>query len=109
MSDVFGQLLTPDGLEDSIEASLRTWFPTYLREIALQNNLAETFVEPQTYDITEGFDTKPPNALPSVMIITHGTEGTPEKDGEGYLTAWFRVSVSVIVSANSRKNTRRNS
>jgi hypothetical protein len=100
--DAFGQILTASQIEAQVKASLKKWFPTYLREIESQLGLPKaTFAPPRNYSDRNSFDAEAGEELPKVVVIAPGTIGTPTKDGNGIYSAVWRLGIGIAAGAKT--------
>lgn len=99
-NDVFGDFLTGKDVENAVESTMQTWLPTYLRAIERKYELDVEWLQlPKATVVTNEFAQFQDVPLPAVIIVCPGTEGKPEKDGDGYHAWWWTVAVAVIVEA----------
>lgn len=102
-------IISAHQVEDAVEATLKTWFNTYLREIEIQLNLlALALPDPKSYTVVNELDDFPELQLPRVLIISPGMAGPPRPEGDGTLTGFFRVGIGIVAQGNSRESTNRN-
>jgi hypothetical protein len=107
---IFGPILGLDSVEDAVKATLKTWFHTYLKEVLIQRGIDDTadLPVPRTYRTFKEFDHYPDQSLPAVVIISPGTVEEPTKEGDGQVTACFRVGVAIINKAKNEHLVNRN-
>jgi hypothetical protein len=102
ISPVFGRMLSAGQIEDQVRASLKRWFPTYLREIERQLGLPKsTFPEPQNYSDRNSFDMEAAEELPKVVVIAPGLTGAPRRKGDGTHEAPWRIGIGIAVGART--------
>lgn len=106
--EVFGQIIDPSQIEAAVEATLDKWLPTYLAEVADQNDDTRGQYETiATYSRVNSADEKLlEDQLPGCLIVCPGFSRTPEVQGDGSVTAGFAVGVSIIISSTDKEDTR---
>lgn len=108
--DQWGFIKTGTDLENAARNTLRTWVPTYLREIELQKELGTSGVLPlpQSYLVAEELDQQQGNELPAIVLLSPGLSGNrPMQEGDGTIRAYFHLGIGVLVAANNSENTKR--
>ena len=102
ISPVFNRMLSASTIEETVTASLKLWFPTYLRELERQMNLPKsTFEPPENYSDRNSFDAEAAEELPKVVVIAPGTIGAPRKAGDDRYAATWRVGIGVAIGAKT--------
>lgn len=102
IADVFGAILVDSDIEEAVTATLKRWFPTYLAEIARQQNISPNLVPKpanDAYTTRNSFDVEKGEKIPKVVVLSPGMLGTPTKTGESYRGVW---SVGVAVAAAAK-------
>jgi hypothetical protein len=102
ISPVFNRILPASTIEETVTASLKLWFPTYLRELEQQTNLPKgTFEPPENYSDRNSFDAESAEQLPKVVVIAPGTIGAPRKAGDNRYAATWRLGIGIAVGAKT--------
>lgn len=103
---VFGAVVVPDAVEADTIALLKEWFPTYLAEVErLTSRAIGSLQPPRSYIVSNRFERRPADQLPSCIVISPGLAEPPVQRGDGNLDAVFRLEVGVMVGADTRENT----
>lgn len=94
---VFGTVVTGDMVEDATIAHLQNWLPTYLGELERVTGREPLSVQmPRSYSTVARFSHRPQEQLPAVIVVSPGIVGTPERRGDGSVSAWFRIEIGVL-------------
>lgn len=102
ISDVFGRMLSASQIEEAVVASMRKWYPTYLKEQEAQMGLPKsTFPIPENYSDRNKFDMEAPESLPKIVVIAPGTVGAPRKNGNGTYSAVWRLGIGIAIGAET--------
>lgn len=108
MSSVFGDLVGGDDLEAAVEATMARWMATYLREIERKNQLDPHTIPDIAGKATLSAFAQPQDVqLPAYIIVSPGTSGEPERDGDRAYSFWYSVAVAVIVEARDDQAARK--
>src|SRR4051794_27563146 len=92
--DIFGPMFLPSALTSATEDLLKLWFPVYLAEMEIRENLRTgSLVVPQNYGQRNTYTGTPGEQLPVVVVLTPGILGTPSKSGSGAYRATWRLGV----------------
>lgn len=104
----WGPLVINTDVDEMVLGMLSLWLPTSLRQIQRERPLIEPFDLPkdESYANTLDDDEFPEHILPAVIVTSANTEGTPEKDGDGFYDAAWNVVVSCIVRGRTPAETR---
>jgi hypothetical protein len=104
VSEVFSRMLAASQIEDTVIASMKMWFPTYLREQERQMGLPASYLEtPDNYSDRNSFDMEAPEKLPKVVVIAPGTVGAPLMKGDSRYSATWRLGIGLAVGAETEK------
>src|SRR5215813_13320249 len=102
-SALFGPMLSASQIEESVERSLRYWFPTYLAEMERILGLRRgTLPNPKNCTSRNSFDAAQGEPTPKIVVISTGVDGEPTKDPQTYRAFW-RVGVGVAVGAKTEE------
>lgn len=110
MTSLFGPFIDPEEIEQAAKTTLVAWIPTYLREIERVKELDQgALSNPRSYvTISEAEpDWKAEDQLPVVLLLSPGTEGVPQRQGDGGYSASWALAVGVVASARDQEATRR--
>jgi hypothetical protein len=103
---VFGSIITGTQLEDAAEATIKLWVADYVAELErITGRDVGSIALPRSYGRVNHFDKKPEEQTPAVILISPGLTDPPERDGDGTWSAWFGLSIGVVVSAADRAST----
>lgn len=96
----FGELITPEDVDQAVIATLKLWLPTYLGQIELERGLEQGFLPrpvAASYANTLETDEFGDHMLPAVIVTTSGTVGEPIITGDGaYLANWSAIVSSIV-------------
>lgn len=99
-NDVFGEFLTGADVEAAVNDTLATWLPTYLRAVERNYDKPVGWLRPiASQVVVNEFAQFQDEPLPGLVIVCPGTEGDPERDGDGYYGWWWPVATAIIVEA----------
>jgi hypothetical protein len=105
---IFQPIFDGSILTRSVLATLRKWYPTYLREIEFQRDYEQKLIPPpRTYTERWRFDTYPDEQVPIVVAVCPGMAGEASSTGDGALSGWWALGVGIIAAANSEENSER--
>jgi hypothetical protein len=103
---IFGPIFVGHDLEMAALETLRAWFPTYLREVELQQGLPMGEIpSPRTYTTRNEFTSFPEDQMPICVVVSPGLAGEPHKEGNGTISGWFSLGVGVLASAATEEDT----
>lgn len=105
---VFGELIGGSQIEQAVIDCLDEWMATYLKEVARQWKIEETFEKHRSIRAVSEFDRWPEQQLPAIVVVNGGTTDTPLKDGTGSYRAKWGIDICISVSAKTETETRRN-
>jgi len=107
----FGPITTAGALERATEQLAAVWLPYFLAEVARQDGHQAGEPWPATPRTIETYTRNDAMwaevQLPAVVIYSPGTVDTPERDGRGRWSAWWRLIVGAVVGASTQDHTRR--
>jgi hypothetical protein len=105
---VFGQILSPAVVEQWIIDLSDKWFDEYLAEMERQRGLEPNYY-PRLKSLVTANDFDgfwPEDNLPCLLVMNSGMAEPPARDGQGeWRTRWL-FGIAVIVSTDTRKDTR---
>ena len=106
---IFGPIIPASALEDAMLSLLQKWLPTYIAATERQNGLtAGQLPLPRSWNVVNDPDNWPENQLPSVLIVSSGSDGEPERQGDGMYSMWWSLGIAVMAAANDERHARRN-
>lgn len=104
MSNIFGNIVTGDEVENAVIDTLKVWIKTYMHEMERRQGLdLDTYPGIKSYSTHSTFETIPgDDFLPMIVVVSPGLTEPPLKEGgEGNVRATWSVGVVVVVSSNS--------
>lgn len=95
-------------IEDMLLDTLKAWIEWGLGAVERATGRDENSIRsPRSWGTPQGdYVKRPEQHMPAIGILSPGTEGTPERDGETYSATW-RFEVRCVVSARDAKATDR--
>lgn len=104
--DIFGDIGDVDLIEQAARATLRAWLPAHLAHQERRRGLApDTLPTPRSWPTVSEFDPLPHEQLPSIVLISPGTAGTPDRDQAGVRATW-RLEVVAAVAGKDEPEAR---
>ena len=93
---LYGQLVTIEDVRHALTAHLELWAPAYIAEVGRQRGI----------DLPEfrGFGFETTDAYPVCITACAGTDGQPERHGDGTVTASYPVVAAAVVSGVTRES-----
>lgn len=108
LSDQFGENITADEVEDAIIATLQQWMPTYVMAMEERKGKpAGTIHRPKGWQVIVDPDTWTGEQLPSIAVVSAGTNDQPGKGSRGTFDATFLTGVVWWIGGNNHDNVRR--
>jgi len=105
---IFGPIFDGSVLTRAALATLRAWYPTYIREVEIQRGYqTKKIPSPRTYVERWRFDSYPDEQLPIVVAVCPGMAAPPTAAGDGIMGGWWILGVGVIAAANTEENSER--
>ena len=105
MTDLFGPIVSGLDVEVAVTSTLKLWLPTYLAEMErLTSRPAQSIPTPRSWSTVPVFYQFQQDQLPAAVVVSPGTAGEPERFGDGSYSAWWDVSVAVVVAGQTRQN-----
>lgn len=105
---IFGTIGVADDLEDAVLATLQSWFPVYVKEVELQQEIAVgSLPDPKSWLTSASLDRDAADATPAIVVVSPGLSPGkhPVQEGDGSFRVYFSIGIGVFVSANDRENT----
>lgn len=109
MSDIFGEVVLAKQLEEAVITTLENWFPVYIREIEIQQSLAQDVLPlPRSFITTDKINRENTDQLPAIVVVSPGLtgRGAPKQEGDGTFCVPWAISIGVFVSGKDRTTTK---
>lgn len=104
VSPVFHRMLVASQIEDQARASMKLWFPTYLREVERQLGMSRsTFAEPRNYSERNAFDMEAVEDLPKIVVMAPGLAVAPKKKGQWTYDAPWKLGIGIAIGADTEE------
>lgn len=102
----YGTIIDGGTVERAVQATLQTWLPTYLAEVARQNSLnPASLTSIRDWRIVNELEAPlGPKQLPALWLVSPGLEGEPYQAEDTFSASWL-VTMAVIVSARDHTQT----
>ena len=105
---IFGPIFDGSLLTRAVMATLKTWYPTYIKEIEIQRGWPTGQIPaPKTYTERWAFDSYPDDKMPAVVVVCPGMAQPPRADGDGTVNGWWALGVGIIAAASTEDNSER--
>lgn len=109
MTDIFGNIIDADTVEQAVRDTLQAWLPAHLAHQERRRELDPgTLPQPRSWPMVSEFDPEVEEQLPSVFIASPGSVGTPERNRKGQRRKVWRFEIAVIVGGRTEALARRN-
>jgi hypothetical protein len=103
---IFRRIYSAHNLEDQVAATLRKWYPTYIKEMERQEDMEQGRIPPPRYYTRRNqFQSFPDEQLPLCIVISSGILEPPRRDGESNYQAWWGLGVGVVAAASDPEST----
>lgn len=102
-----GPMFSAADLESAVETTLKTWMETYLHAMEQHRSVpAQSYEFPRAWVKDARERTYAEDQVPAIIIVAGGAQD-PERHGGGggRYTAWFTLSIGVVVSAFDKEIT----
>lgn len=106
MTNLYGNTVDVEDIHGRVTAFIAKWSPSYLAEFGRRKGFLNLPAF-QSYTNVDTMDKWPEDALPAVVTFIPGTNGTPEKQGDGSYTAEWPVGIGIVMSSKDREETRK--
>lgn len=104
-SNLYGPIITEGDVRHAAEETLTLWMPSYLGEVAAQHGLTRgDLPDIRSWTMAPVFEEWPEAQLPSVVVVTPGTNEAAEWHNKMMTVAWT-IGVAIVVSAKDREAT----
>ena len=101
-TSVFGDIFVASQLEEATIDVLKTWFPTYLREIERQvGTPVGVLVPPRVYTNRNDFETIEGDNMPLCVVMSPGLTEEPYTRESGKYTARWNLGVGIAIAAQT--------
>lgn len=102
---IFGPIVTDTRVEAAIMEALRGWLPSYLDDVARQDDVGWTPARPMSWETIRDRTTKwNEQALPAIVVSIGGTIAVTRR-GSLY-RAVYGCTIGAVVAGQTRENTR---
>jgi hypothetical protein len=107
VTDIFGDIIDVDTIEQAARATLEAWLPSHLAHQERRKGLpARTIPLPRSWPTVDEFDPEPHEQLPSIVLVSPGTVGEPERRQGGRIRATWRLEIVFAVAARDERQAR---
>jgi hypothetical protein len=87
-------------VEEAVIETLKTWMPTYMKELERQLGRQQGKIAPiKTYTTRNEFTSFPNDILPLCVVASPGLAEAPTKTGDGDYNGWFAIGVGFAAVA----------
>jgi len=106
-SNIYGQIIDGDTVEQAVVASLNIWISDYLGEMErLKGYAANTIERPHGIVTSSEFEKWPEDQVPVILVMAAAT-GKPKKHEQGKYEATWTVGIAPVVSDINQPETRK--
>jgi hypothetical protein len=101
----FKDIISASEVEASVEAQLRFWFDTYLRELERQHDYdTDQLPSIRSYTTIENLQHNAEQQTPAIVIVSPGMRGKPVHSGDGWYRGDWVVGIAAFVAARDDKS-----
>jgi hypothetical protein len=95
--DPFGDAVDADTIEDALRASIQKWLPAWLAHEERRRGWPRgRLPQPRSWPTLSEFELRARDQRPSVVLVSSGTTGAPEKRPDGLRRTWqFGLAVAI--------------
>jgi hypothetical protein len=105
MTDIFGDIIDADTVEQAFTATLQTWLPDHLAHQERRRNLdAGVLEQPRSWPLVSDVDLELHTQLPAVIIASTGSRVL--RHDRGRYTATWRFEVVACIAAATERDAR---
>lgn len=105
MTSIFGPVITGNDVENAVTDTLKLWMPTYLAEMErVSGRDPGVLPAPRSWSTVSTFYQYNDQQLPAAIVVSPGTDGEPERRGDGTYTAVWDVVVAILVKGQDAAN-----
>lgn len=102
--DIFGDVIDVDLIEQAARATLKAWMPDTLAHQERRRGLAPgTLPRPRSWPTVSDFDPLPHEQLPSLVLVSPGTSGGPDRSADTVRATWRLEVVAAIAGKDERE------
>ncbi|NAZ73856.1 hypothetical protein GTQ99_00225 [Kineococcus sp. T13] len=106
MSSAYGRIVTGANVRHNVTATLQTFFPSYLAEIAeASGRTRDALPAPESWHMSDLVDNWAGEQLPALVVVSPGFLGSPTIQSKS-LNAVFDIRVGFVVASHDRETTR---
>lgn len=104
--DPFGDALDADTIEDALRTSIQVWLPAWLAHEERRKGLQPgDLPRPRSWPTVSEFALTPRDQRPSVVLVSEGTTGAPEKR-PGFWRRTWRFGLAVAIAGRDETEAR---
>jgi hypothetical protein len=104
--NIFGQITSGAQVEQAVIAHLRDWAPTYIAEVERQFDYdVRSLPMVKSWTSSPSLDRWPEDQLPAVVCVSTGLDRAPRQDGDGLVSAIWRMGIAVVCAARTEIET----
>jgi hypothetical protein len=94
VDDIFGNIFVGVQLDGAVISTLKSWMPTYLREIEQQLGWTDSPIpDIRLWTTRNEFTQFPADQMPMCVVVSVGLTGAPTKEGDGTYSGQFSLAV----------------
>jgi hypothetical protein len=106
-ADIYGDVVDVATIEDAARSTLQAWLPSHIAHQERRKGLAaRTIPMPRSWPTVDEFDPEPHEQLPSIVMVSPGTTGEPQRSTGGKTRATWRLEVVFAVAGQTEKQAR---
>lgn len=104
--DPYGNAVDADTIEDALRASIQTWLPAWLAHQERRKGWPQgRLPRPRSWPTISDFRVDPTMQRPSVIIVSGGTTGAPDKLPKQRRRTW-RFAAAVVIAGRNETEAR---
>jgi hypothetical protein len=104
--DPFGNAVDADTIEDALRDSLQRWLPAWLAHEERRRGWPQgRLPQPRSWPTLSEFELRARDQRPSVVLVSSGTTGAPEKRPNGLRRTW-RFGLAVAIAGRDETEAR---
>jgi hypothetical protein len=104
--DPFGNAVDADTIEDALRASIQKWLPAWLAHEERRRGWPQgRLPRPRSWPTLSEFELRARDQRPSVVLVSSGTTGAPEKRPDGLRRTW-RFGLAVAIAGRDETEAR---
>lgn len=96
-TNIFGNIVRRDQVEQGVLDTVEKWIDTYLCEVERNAGLTvRSLPRPKSFERENSFNLEPDDQLPAIKIVSPGTGSKPIKASRGQYRSYWNISVTVV-------------